>query len=690
MGTASVLRSARLPRGVLALQTDATAHAPPDAFGPFRVLHQIGTGSLGPVFRAYHPEQDRLVAVKVFRLDLPPERVDRLVTELNKLIALDLDHVAVAAPIAAGVSGPSAYLALDFVAAESLDVFSREPGRLDSSEVSRITSQFAAAIDAAHLAGVVHGALHPRDVLVSADEARLTGLGIVQALEVIGVDAPIRPPYSAPERGARGAWDRRADTFGTAAISFELLFGRRQTSQIGSGAADAITATARGNLTALRDVFARGLAEHPGDRFQTASAFADALRLALGGSRRGPTPDARRAWERETERARAARLPIDDPDDPMPLAAPGNLAGADLDLRPPPDRPGPEAGELTMTPADRPDTIVDSADTPVGGVLIGSGNSQGDPAAVADAVDPSASGIGATATGGVAVAAPALFQTASRPSVEGRVSRGVWPLVLALLVGAALGFALCLAVASRDGAPAELASREAPASQGTFAPASAVTRDTVPPVAPGASRSIGPPDPTPGAVLPRPPSGAQTSAAGPDQSAKNVSTVEEIPPAARSAGRLVIRSTPPGARVLVNGRDRGVTPLTLRDVAMGAYTIRLQRDGYAPEERRVVVSEARAAATVSLPLARLGAAPDETNRTSDPRRVTGSLMVDSRPAGASVFVDDRLVGTTPLLIDPLDVGEHRVRIERDGYRRWTSSVRIVAGERQRVAASLEQ
>ena len=65
-------------------------------------------------------------------------------------------------------------------------------------------------------------------------------------------------------------------------------------------------------------------------------------------------------------------------------------------------------------------------------------------------------------------------------------------------------------------------------------------------------------------------------------------------------------------------------------------------------------------------------------------------MVDSRPSGASVFVDDRLVGTTPLLIDPLDAGAHRVRIERDGYRRWTSSVRIVAGERERVAASLER
>src|SRR5262245_38706614 len=92
-------------RGVPTLNTDAAGAAPPDAFGPFRVLHQIGAGALGPVFRAYQPEQDRLVAVKWFRLDLPPERAHQLVAELEQLIALDLTHAGIAAPIAAGLSG---------------------------------------------------------------------------------------------------------------------------------------------------------------------------------------------------------------------------------------------------------------------------------------------------------------------------------------------------------------------------------------------------------------------------------------------------------------------------------------------------------------------------------------------------------------------------------------------------------
>ncbi|PYR21273.1 MAG: hypothetical protein DMF98_22475, partial [Acidobacteria bacterium] len=50
------------------LTTDTSGAARPDALGPFRVLHQIGAGTFGPVFHAYDQQRDRLVAVKVFTL----------------------------------------------------------------------------------------------------------------------------------------------------------------------------------------------------------------------------------------------------------------------------------------------------------------------------------------------------------------------------------------------------------------------------------------------------------------------------------------------------------------------------------------------------------------------------------------------------------------------------------------------
>src|SRR5947207_15245630 len=106
-----MLRFVDLPLRSFPLQTEAAGPAPDDAFGPFRVLHQIGAGVLGPVFRTYDPEHDRLAAVKWFRLDVPPQRVHQLVAEFEKLIAAELSHPAIAAPILTGIVGTNAFLA---------------------------------------------------------------------------------------------------------------------------------------------------------------------------------------------------------------------------------------------------------------------------------------------------------------------------------------------------------------------------------------------------------------------------------------------------------------------------------------------------------------------------------------------------------------------------------------------------
>jgi hypothetical protein len=55
-----------------------------------------------------------------------------------------------------------------------------------------------------------------------------------------------------------------------------------------------------------------------------------------------------------------------------------------------------------------------------------------------------------------------------------------------------------------------------------------------------------------------------------------------------------------------------------------------------------------------------------------------------------VFLDGRAVGSTPLSMREVRAGEHAVRLEHDGYRRWSGSVRVVAAEQNRVTASLER
>jgi hypothetical protein len=67
-----------------------------------------------------------------------------------------------------------------------------------------------------------------------------------------------------------------------------------------------------------------------------------------------------------------------------------------------------------------------------------------------------------------------------------------------------------------------------------------------------------------------------------------------------------------------------------------------------------------------------------------------TLSVSSRPPGARVLIDGKAMGTTPLSLARVAVGNHSIQLEQDGYRRWTSSVRVTSGARNRVAASLER
>jgi serine/threonine protein kinase len=243
------------------------------------VLHQIGVGALGPVFRTYEPTRDRLVAVKVFRLDITPEQAAALAEELGRATEAGLIHPSIVEPVAAGLEGTVAYRAEEYVAAESLDVAMRHyaPAALDKA--LPFIAQLASAIDTARAAGVGHGALHPRDIFVTPDEARATGFGVVDALDRLGLRAPVRRPYSPPERIAGKTWSTPADVFSLGAIAFELLTGRRP-SGLGDQMGSLNGAALGSHGDAIRAVLAKAMDEDPGARYPTAGAFASALAAA--------------------------------------------------------------------------------------------------------------------------------------------------------------------------------------------------------------------------------------------------------------------------------------------------------------------------------------------------------------------------------------------------------------------------
>ncbi len=623
------------------------------------------------MFRAYDPDRDRLVAVKLFRLDLPPERVHQVVAELEALVEAGLTHPVLVAPRAAGISGVSTYLVQDFVAADSLDSVLREYGPAPVPDAIRVTRQLAEALDSAAAAGIAHGALHPRDILLSPDDTRLTGVGVARALERAGVPTPLRRPYTAPERAAGGgaAWDRRADVFSLAVIAHDLVWGRRLAG-VGEKAAETLTEIDGVDLAALRRVFSRALAEDPRHRFQTALAFVDALAEAFSQtSGRAPTMPPEGPAVNVAVRAAGPAAVLTPALSPVPAPAPDVPAGAVAPLslreaRLPLDEPD---MEVTLEPV----RLTRDEAAPPGGELD---------------LRPSefvSEGVG------------------DGPDEERGASTGLRTLALTLVLGGAIGFAAGYGVGYRA-RPAAPSAASVESSRSSTETATSPPEAARPKVDSAPSTPVATPSPAP-IVSGKAPASTARAGAAPGRAATSATGRTGVLVA---PGRISVRSKPSGAQVFIDGRDVGRTPVTSGNLARGSHEVRVVRDGYSPVARRVTVTAAKPAPSVTVTLARPRSTTSPTATatpaaTSAPAaaasaaaqaaaRGIGSLDVDSRPSGARVFVDGRSVGTTPVSVDGLEAGEHAVRLEQDGYRNWTSSVRIVAGARNRVAASLER
>ena len=143
----------------------------------------------------------------------------------------------------------------------------------------------------------------------------------------------------------------------------------------------------------------------------------------------------------------------------------------------------------------------------------------------------------------------------------------------------------------------------------------------------------------------------------------------------------------------VDGREYGTTPTIVRGLARGAHRVRVLRDGYVPEERSIAITRTQPAPSLVVTLEPRLPAAERVSQSRPSQTIgtyTGLLVVESLPPGASVYLDNKAVGRTPMTLTAVNAGEHVVRLERDGYRRWSRSIRVVATERNRVTASMER
>ena len=199
----------------------------------------IGQGGMGAVYLAQQSRPRRQVAVKVL-LPLTPLPPNQLAAFLERFrretdAAASLEHPNIITVYEYGEYNGLAYLVMPYISGGTLrDVMERE-GALALPKALSYLEQLAAALDFAHVRGVIHRDIKPANVLLTPEERLLlTDFGLVkisvegkEALRhLTGPGAPVgTPDYMSPEQVLGDQVDGRADLYSLGVILYQMVTG---------------------------------------------------------------------------------------------------------------------------------------------------------------------------------------------------------------------------------------------------------------------------------------------------------------------------------------------------------------------------------------------------------------------------------------------------------------------------------
>jgi WD40 repeat protein len=266
----------------------------------FEILGVLGRGGMGVVYRAWQPDLQRVVALKVLRAgaQADAETLARFRTEAAAAARLQHPHIVQIHEV--GEQGGRPYLVLEYV--DGMSLAQRIAGTpWPAREAAALVETLAQAVAYAHRQGVLHRDLTPGNVLLTAaGEPKVGDFGLAKLLRG-GGQAQTQtgavfgtPSYMSPEQAAGRSRDvgPGADLYALGAILYELLTGRPPFKAATSW--DTVAQVLRdepvpprrlqpGVPRDLETVCLKCLRKEPLRRYGTAAALADDLRRFLNG-----------------------------------------------------------------------------------------------------------------------------------------------------------------------------------------------------------------------------------------------------------------------------------------------------------------------------------------------------------------------------------------------------------------------
>jgi serine/threonine protein kinase len=268
------------------------------SLGKYRILEPLGRGGMAQVYKAYHPQLDRYVAIKILRSDLVEEEefLARFRREARAVAALR--HPNIVAIYDFDVQDELYYMVMELLEGDTLKAYLnalRVHGEhLPPGALVRTFTDVLAGLAYAHAEGIIHRDLKPANIMLTRrGQAVLTDFGIAQI--VGGTQYTVSGAlmgtlsYMAPEQGLDGRCDVRSDIYSLGISYYEALTGGVPFD------ADTPLAILMKHINdplplprkldpsipePFERIALRALAKRPEDRFQSANEMAESLTAA--------------------------------------------------------------------------------------------------------------------------------------------------------------------------------------------------------------------------------------------------------------------------------------------------------------------------------------------------------------------------------------------------------------------------